>query len=227
MKLHPLCSLFPPMNGEDYMRLKASIQASGLNEPITMWNGQILDGRNRYKACRELGVEVKTKEFEGTENEAIGYVFDANLARRHLTTGQKAMIASELATATVGNPLKKGDTTVPKAAALLGVSKGSVEQAKALKVGAVVKAVKEGAITLGAGVTLEKSVSGEVLEGMNTVSLKEFAKTLGKGDKAVCNKAVRLAQEFSTAFIELRKLPVGESVEQAIADCRVWLSRCN
>lgn len=171
-------------------------------------------------------MEVKTKEFVGGENEAIGYVFDANLARRHLTVGQKAMIARELATATVGNPLKKGDTTVPKAAQMLGISRGSVEQAKALKVGAVVSAVKSGGITLGAAAKLEKSVSGEVLQGLSAGQMQAFAKTLDKPEDKVCTKAVRLAREFSEAFVELRRLPEGGAVDQALADCRVWLSRC-
>lgn len=175
-------------------------------------------------------MEVKTKEFVGGENEAIGYVFDANLARRHLTVGQKAMIARELATATQGGDRTAknscSEVTVPAAAQMLGVSESAVKQAKALKVGAVVSAVKSGGITLGAAAKLEKSVSGEVLQGLSAGQMQAFAKTLDKPEDKVCTKAVRLAREFSEAFVELRRLPEGGAVDQALADCRVWLSRC-
>ena len=71
------------------------------------YQGKILDGRNREKACAIAGVTPRYEEYSG--DDPIGFVISMNMKRRHLTVSQRAAIASELATATVGNP-----TFVPK-----------------------------------------------------------------------------------------------------------------
>jgi hypothetical protein len=74
----------------------------GLNQNITLYEGQIIDGRNRYAACQKVGFPIDNfiTQYEGSD--PIGYVISANLRRRHLNTGQRAMIAAKLATAKVG-----------------------------------------------------------------------------------------------------------------------------
>ena len=49
-ELHPLCTLFPRMGGAEFDALCADIKANGLREAITLHNGMILDGGNRYRA---------------------------------------------------------------------------------------------------------------------------------------------------------------------------------
>lgn len=93
--MHKLAEVVPPMTEEEYSELKADIKAHGLREPITLCEGKILDGKHRYRACRELGVEVKTRPLpkNGTPLE---YIISENVKRRHLTTGQRAALALEL-----------------------------------------------------------------------------------------------------------------------------------
>ena len=94
-EMHPLADVVPPMTDEEYQELKADIKAHGLREPITLHQGKIIDGKHRYRACIELGVEPKTREIP-TNGTPLEYVISENVKRRHLTTGQRAALAVEL-----------------------------------------------------------------------------------------------------------------------------------
>lgn len=92
LELHPLCTLFPRVQGAEFDALVADIKANGLRQPITLHNGMILDGGNRYAACVAAGMEPEFAEFEG-EN-IVAFVLSANLHRRHLSPGQQAAIVA-------------------------------------------------------------------------------------------------------------------------------------
>lgn len=51
MDFHPIANLFPLMTGDEYLALVEDIRANGLLEPVVLYEGKILDGRNRYNAC--------------------------------------------------------------------------------------------------------------------------------------------------------------------------------
>ncbi len=108
-ELHPLCTLFPRMGGAEFDALCADIKANGLREAITLHNGMILDGGNRYRACVAAGVEPVFCEFGG--GNLVSFVLSANLHRRHMTQGQQAAIVSSAQdwakAQTVGNPAFK------------------------------------------------------------------------------------------------------------------------
>lgn len=95
MKRHNF-NIFPEAKTEDYQRLKQDIEANGYDEsqPIILYQGDILDGWNRQKACDELGVSARYEHFQGDDNEAIAYMMRTN-KRRNLNSGQWATIAVE------------------------------------------------------------------------------------------------------------------------------------
>lgn len=98
LEIHPLAELIPAMSAEEFAQLKTGIDVNGYleDEPVVLFEGRILDGRHRYRACGELGIEAPTVDFRGGEDAAQAYVISKNLDRRHLTTGQRSVAALKL-----------------------------------------------------------------------------------------------------------------------------------
>ncbi len=90
---HSYCDLLPEMTADDFNALVSDIKENGLINPIVLFENQILDGKHRYKACLELGIEPKVETFTGNKEQALHFVISQNIARRHLLTGQKAALA--------------------------------------------------------------------------------------------------------------------------------------
>ncbi len=86
---HEAADAFPMMESGRFEELKADIEEKGLLVPITICEGRILDGRNRYKACRELGIEPSMRTFEG---DPWAYVWSMNGQRRDLVREQRYLI---------------------------------------------------------------------------------------------------------------------------------------
>ena len=91
-ELHPLCTLFPRLPDAELRQLADDIAANGLQQPIVLHDGMILDGGNRYRACLLAGVEPVFTTFAGAS--IVQFVLGANLHRRHLTPGQQAAIVA-------------------------------------------------------------------------------------------------------------------------------------
>lgn len=141
--IHPAAELFPLIDGADFDALVLDIKTNGLIEPIILLGNQIIDGRNRLRACEAAGLTPRYREVNGID--PTQYVVSRNLHRRHLTTAQRAAIAAELANQQHGgdrksevikgskDPLiKESATSIEDAAQLLKVSTASVKRAKQL-----------------------------------------------------------------------------------------------
>ncbi len=92
MELHPLCTYFPRMSEAEFISLKDNLQENGQIHPIYTLDGMILDGGNRYRALRELGIIPVIIEYTGVN--PAQFILSTNLHRRHLTQGQSAAIVS-------------------------------------------------------------------------------------------------------------------------------------
>jgi hypothetical protein len=152
VKFHAYAEIFPLLEGEEFDQLVADIKAHGLHEPIVVYQDQILDGRNRYRACVAAGIEWQSIRYTG--DDPLGYVISLNLRRRHLNESQRAIVAAMLATLRQGartdlSPI--GEMSQAQAAELLNVGKRSVERAKiVLNEGTpeLVQAVQTGALAV-------------------------------------------------------------------------------
>ena len=94
MEFHEVANLFPMMTPEEFAALKDDIALNGQIEPVWIYENKIIDGRNRYKACTDLGIEPDTREYLG--DDLVQFVLSLNVKRRHLNKAQLAFIALDL-----------------------------------------------------------------------------------------------------------------------------------
>lgn len=94
---HFLSACWPDITGEEYEHLKDSISVSGLRESITLYEGQILDGWNRYRACIDTAMSMQLVDFDGTPEEAEQFVRDKH-NRRSLTLTQRMACEAKMST---------------------------------------------------------------------------------------------------------------------------------
>ena len=89
-------NIFPLMQPDDYNRLKDDLASNGYDpkNPIYTYQGEILDGWNRFRACGELNIQPSYREFTGTDAQALDFVMRTN-KRRNLNSSQWAVIAVE------------------------------------------------------------------------------------------------------------------------------------
>jgi len=151
--LHPAAEIFPVMDEVAFAALVADIAAHGQREPILIIDGQVIDGRHRLRACEQLGLKPLVREVIADDGDPYGLVVSLNLHRRHLTESQRALVAARLATlphgfnqhAQICAPSQEG------AAHMLGVSRRSVQYAKAVVSGgtnALIDAVDAGEVSV-------------------------------------------------------------------------------
>lgn len=88
-------AFIPPLDATDYARLKANILSDGCREPISVWNGTILDGHNRYRICTENGIPFSTIDISSvhTRAEAFVWMYENQLGRRNLEPFMRAEMA--------------------------------------------------------------------------------------------------------------------------------------
>ena len=170
VKLHPAANIFPMMEGPDFDRLCGDIQENGLLNRIiffgeTIETAELIDGRNRLKACQELGINwldhvalVKPQDMP----DPVSFVLTMNLIRRHLNDSQRAMIAARVANLRQGRPElnasidafdSRSNKTQVEAATGLNVSRKSVQRARKVQdkaVPGIVQAVERGEVSVSA-----------------------------------------------------------------------------
>lgn len=92
---HEVANIFPMMSADEFSALVEDIRANGQRQPIYIHDGKIIDGRNRYRACQQLGIEPDTRAWDGVGS-LVSFVVSLNLQRRHLSSSQKATVAMDV-----------------------------------------------------------------------------------------------------------------------------------
>ena len=98
LKYHRFAEIFPLLEGKDFDDFVADIKANGQRVSILLYQGQVLDGRNRDRACRQLGLEPWVEEANVTDDDdALNLLASLNEQRRHMSDAQRALSAAKLA----------------------------------------------------------------------------------------------------------------------------------
>lgn len=95
LTIHPLACLFPVISGSANEEFARDVADHGLREPITVIGDQVLDGANRYRVCRDLGLPFITQEWDG-QGSPLDFVIRKNLHRRQLSESQRALVAADV-----------------------------------------------------------------------------------------------------------------------------------
>lgn len=94
MQFHEIANVWPMLEDDKLQELVDDIGSNGLINPIWTYEGKILDGRNRYRACLLAQVKPVFKEYTGDEPTA--FAVSLNDKRRHMGKSALAAIAAEL-----------------------------------------------------------------------------------------------------------------------------------
>lgn len=220
--VHPAAELFPLMTGTDFAELVKDVHSNGLLQPIVRTQGgQILDGRNRYRACVQAGVEPTYAEHAG---EPWRYVISTNLHRRHLTDSQRATIAAKIAERAVGkrapfhdpepSPYGEASDLPPsreQAAELLNVSPRQVDRAR--------QVIKHGTESLKAAVesgAVPVATAARVANELPADEQDEFVEKVSAGqDPRRVAPAPKRPPITDAELAELREAEVRPRIDQA------------
>jgi hypothetical protein len=154
---HPLAALIPPPTPEQYQKLLGDIRENGLREKIVLLEGKGLDGNTRARILIALGIAITpdhVRHFDPATDGAtpLAFMLSKNLYRRHLTTGQRALIVEELAKGKVGdNQHTREGVGTATGSKVAGVSRDTVQTVRKLKKTAipeVLAALKAGEISV-------------------------------------------------------------------------------
>jgi len=92
---HEMSSYLPLLEGEEFDALVEDIREFGQIDDAVLYEGKILDGRNRYRVTKILGIELKVRDWKPSEATGITplqYVISTNIMRRHLNHAQRSEI---------------------------------------------------------------------------------------------------------------------------------------
>jgi len=169
-----------------------SIKNRGLRRKIRVYNGLVVDGKNRQRACVAAGLAPEYKEWEppegctdkkDIERELAIYIDDENAKRRHLSATEKAFLAVDR--------IKDDGFTIPEAAKEMEVSSRMVDMAKKITENGsdeVIKAARKGQVFAPDAVAiadLPKLTQTAALRAVKEGRAKNLVEAAGRKKKTV------------------------------------------
>lgn len=218
------------MSAADFQALKDSIMEIGVQNPITLFEGMVIDGWHRYSAATDLGMDCPVVELGDVDPR--DFVLAQNKARRHVTQAQLGLaVTAVYAWMPAGNPaLSQSGSACPvgktnsELAQIAGVSERTIKQAKAIQTKAapeVVEAVKRGEIGGEKAAAIAKlpkeeqaaaihqpapkPVAAPAYDGPDEAELRA-AELQEQADQEAFNKLLLADDKLATAYEEIKRL---------------------
>jgi hypothetical protein len=99
--VHPAAAVFPLIEGDDFSDLCESIRMHGVQHPAVVRGSELLDGRNRMRACEALKAEgwsgsCPVVEWNDDGRNVAEWIWDTNALRRHMDDDGIAMASSAI-----------------------------------------------------------------------------------------------------------------------------------
>ena len=100
LPVHSAATLFPMMNAAALQELADDIREHGQREPVILFDGKVLDGRNHLLACEMAGVEPRfVTRTDAEVGDPIDFVLSLNKHRRHMEPSQLATLSVKVSAA--------------------------------------------------------------------------------------------------------------------------------
>jgi uncharacterized coiled-coil protein SlyX len=158
---HPLSAAFPSMPEDEFDALVQDLKENGQREAVILFEGKVLDGWHRYRACDVARVKCVTQQHDGSN--PVAFVLSRNLRRRHLTASQRAAAvvaaqgwnarganqhgASAPGAQPRGSAPGAQPPTVAELAEMAEVSPRTIEQVKTAQRAGLGEAVRDGTVS--------------------------------------------------------------------------------
>lgn len=99
--VHPAAGVFPLIEGDDFNDLCESIRMHGVQHPAVVRGNELLDGRNRMRACEALKAQgwsgsCPVVEWNDDGRNVAEWIWDTNALRRHMDDDGIAMASSAI-----------------------------------------------------------------------------------------------------------------------------------
>ena len=242
LALHKFCEIIPACTEQEFKELKEDIKLNGLQIPIKIFDAKILDGRSRYRACRELEAEEHPIEFskevlfssakEVSDVDALAYVISMNVKRRHLSASQRALIAARLVTSKLGGDRSvklPTEITQDQVAKLAGVATKTVTDAvKVLDKGSpeVVNKVVDGELAVNKAAEQirkeeedkKKPPEDTPVEDPPAFDADNAVEVYDEAEASLLNALVALANASGVGHARDKAKTTKERLDEAIAD---------
>lgn len=193
IEFHHYSKIFPLADAERLTELAEDMRRYGQHEPIVLFEGKILDGRNRYRACVLGGVEPKFVKFEEIHSgeDALEWLILKNTSERPMTKAQLAAAALDLLNIKAGGVYEKMEQNssrdeavaeIKQAANFTGAGFSSVERLVSIQKRRpdLIEQVRAGTISIS-----QASRDAGFTEYDLDVSVPGVSEYFGKGDRFV------------------------------------------
>ena len=251
MKRHPLSAAFPDMTAEEYSDLLSSVKDIGIQNPIVLFEGMIIDGWHRYRASLDLDVECPYVDLPENVNPQ-NYVIAQNISRRSLTASQRALaVVTVHAWRRTGNTSKNQTAleehiekkTIDEMAVLANASRATIRKAKKIASKAVpelLEAVQTGDIgiekaSIIASLDKDKQVEAmnkpvsRMIEKLEDVSPEDDEIAINQErqrlDLETMNRLLDSDDKLAAAYVEIKQLNAELAVVKRSRDS--YMNQCN